>query len=299
MNPIGLHTGYWRGTEIESDIFRMLDMTHEAGLDVIEIGIVLFMKMTAGECGELARRLREYGMSATLNGGLDETNDLASDDESVREEGIHYCKSVLEKMPELNLTLWSGCNYSRWLRCPSPYDNSDPIEEKKRALALCLESMREIMPTAERLGIDYCFEVLNRFEQFIFNTSEEAVAFAEKLNSPRAKLLLDVFHMNIEEDSMAQAILHAAKNGKLGHIHAGETNRRVPGIGVTDTNWLGFADALKKASYQGAIIMEPFVLANAYSAKHIHIWRDLCTNKSLPALMDDAREGGQFLRSLF
>jgi len=295
VNKIGLHIGYWWGTGEEYDIFRMLDLTHHAELDTIEINPAWLMKMSWEDCREFSQKLREYHMTVTLNGGLDNTNDIAADDTEVREEGIRYCKAVLEKMPMLGITVWSGCNYSEWLRCPA---EEDAQEEKKRALDYCIESMQKIIRTAERVEVDYCFEVLNRFEQFLFNTSQEAVAFAESINSSRAKILLDTYHMNIEEDTIPLAISYAAKRGKLGHFHVGESNRRIPGVGPSDMDWKGITQALKESSYQGALVMEPFVLTTAHNAKRTRVWRDLCKDKDVKVLVDDAKKGGHFLREL-
>ncbi len=294
MNRIGLHIGYWWGSGVEHDLFQMLELTPRAELDTIEINPAWLLKLTNAECEVFAARLREYGMTATLNGGLDAMNDIASDDPVVRQAGITYCKTVLEKMPRFGLHVWSGCNYSEWLRCPKP--ESEAQEEKRRALDYCVQSMQEIIPAAERAEVDYCFEVLNRFEQFLFNTAEEAVAFAERVGSPRAKVLLDTYHMNIEENATASAIAYAAARGRLGHFHVGESNRRVPGVGETDMDWDGVADALRHVGYQGAVIMEPFVLTTAHNVKRIRVWRDLSGGADVEKLVEDARTGGRFLR---
>lgn len=294
MNRIGLHIGYWWGTGIEQDLFQMLALTHRAELDIIEINPAWLLQLSSEECKRFAERLQEYGMTATLNGGLDAAHDIASDTAEARKAGVLYCKEVLRKMPALNISVWSGCNYSEWLRCPA--SKGDAQEEKKRALEFCVESMQEIIKTAEECGVDYCFEVLNRFEQFLFNTAEEAVAFSERIGSPRAKILLDTYHMNIEENAIAPAVAYAAAHGKLGHLHVGESNRRVPGVGMTDMDWDGIASAVNAAGYQGAMVMEPFVLVTAHNAKRTHVWRDLSDGADINRLVQDARTGGHFLR---
>lgn len=74
MNRIGLHIGYWWGSGVEHDLFQMLELTHRAELDTIEINPAWLLKLTNAECEVFAARLREYGMTATLNGrsGRDE-----------------------------------------------------------------------------------------------------------------------------------------------------------------------------------------------------------------------------------
>lgn len=296
LNKIGLHIGYWWGTGEEEDIFRMLELTHDAELDVIEINPAWLLKMSEEECKKFCDKLQGYDMSATLNGGLDASNDIASDSEEVRKAGIEYCKSVLLKMSKLDINVWSGCNYSEWLRCPTP--ENDAQEEKKRALEYCLNSMREIIKIAEEVNVDYCFEVLNRFEQFLFNTSEEAVAFAEKAGSPNAKILLDTYHMNIEENVPTTAIAYACAYNRLGHFHVGESNRRIPGVGDTAMKWDSIGRALNLNKYSGVIVMEPFVLTSAHNAKRTRVWRNLCGSESLDQMVADAKKGGQFMRDI-
>jgi len=99
------------------------------------------------------------------------------------------------------------------------------VEARLRAV----EGVREAIKVAEDCGVVFCVEVVNRFEQFMMNTAAEGIAFAERVGSPNCKLLLDTFHMNIEEDSLRGSIVEAGS--WLGHFHLGETNRRPPGRG--------------------------------------------------------------------
>lgn len=296
MNVIGLHIGYWWGTGREDNILQMLDLTHQAELDAMELNPAWLLKLTEAECRELLDRARDYGMVLTLNGGLDATNDISADDPAVRREGIRYCTQVLRKMPALELKVWSGLNYSAWLRMPEA--GGDFLAERVRARERSLESLREILPVAEAEGVDYCFEVCNRYEQFLFNTAREAVDFAQAAGSPRAMVHLDTYHMNIEEDNLAAAIAYAGVAGRLGHIHVGESNRRIPGVGASQIDWKAAGRALRSVGYGGAVIMEPFVLPSAHNAMRTRTWRDLSRSASVEKMVEDARTGGIFLRSL-
>lgn len=296
MNAVGLHIGYWWGTGQEHDIFRMLELTHQAELDAMELNPAWLLQLSNEECRELRLRAEDYGMILTLNGGLDATNDISSDDPDIRQEGILYCTKVLRRMPLLGLHLWSGMNYSAWLR--APLLNGEFLQEQNRARELSIQSLQQILPVAEDLNIDYCFEICNRFEEFVLNTAEEAVSFARAVDSPRAKVHLDTFHMNIEEDNAAEAIIYTGRAGKLGHLHIGESNRRIPGIKATQIDWNSIANALKAVNYDGAVIMEPFVLPAAHNARRTRTWRTLCESTTVEDLTRDARTGGQFLRNL-
>ena len=90
-------------------------------------------------------------------------------------------------------------------------------------------------------------EVLNRFEGYLLNTAEEGVRYVREVNEDNVKLMLDTFHMNIEESSMTEAIRQAGP--LLGHFHTGEPNRMPPGAGRMP--WFEIGLALQSIGYEG------------------------------------------------
>ena len=66
----------------------------------------------------------------------------------------------------------------------------------------CIECIRKVTPTAENYGIQLNLEVLNRFENYIINTVEEGLSFIGQVESDHCGLVLDIFHMNMEEDDL-------------------------------------------------------------------------------------------------
>lgn len=294
MNKIGIHICYWWGTGYENDIHQLIRLTKETGADVMEMTLSWLLNTDSAGRRALRAEMDAVGIEPTVNGGLVEENDISSHDPLIREKGIEYCKRALDAMYEMGITVWSGSNYSAWLKKPSaPIDD----EQRRRDADIAVRSLRQIMPAAEAAGVDFCFEVLNRFEQYLFNTSQEAVEFAQAVGSPRAKLLLDTYHMNIEEDSITDAIDYAAKHGRLGHIHIGESNRRIPGTGKTHMDWDGIMKAIVNTGYTGVLTMEPFVLTNASNAHRTCTWRQTCRSNDIDSLVADVRTGAEFLRS--
>ena len=149
--------------------------------------------------------------------------------------------------------------------------------------------------TADSLGIDLCLEVVNRFETYILNTCEEAVRYCKAVGSTRAKILLDTFHMNIEEDSIGDAIRLAGP--RLGHLHVGEGNRKVPGKGHLPWNEIG--KALRDIHYEKGVVMEPFVLTGGKVGSDIKVWRDLSGNATAEKMDKDIKASLKFLKQAF
>src|SRR5690554_6385852 len=98
--------------------------------------------------------------------------------------------------------LVTGCIYSYW-----PYNYATGTRDREKLQEISVKSLKELTKVAEDLEIDYALEILNRFEQIVVNTAQEAVDFVKRIDSPRAKIALDTFHMNIEEDSISEALI--------------------------------------------------------------------------------------------
>jgi D-psicose/D-tagatose/L-ribulose 3-epimerase len=163
--------------------------------------------------------------------------------------------------------------------------------DKRPYVERSVASVKEAVKAAEDSNVVFNMEVVNRFEQFIMNTCEEAVAYVEQVGSPHAKVHLDTFHMNIEEDFVGEAILRAG--GHLGHLHIGENNRMPPGYGHIP--WNELASALRQIDYQGDVVMEPFLMPGGEVGRDIRVFRDLSVGMDLD---EEARKALQFVRGV-
>ncbi len=111
-----------------------------------------------------------------------------------------------------------------------------------------------------------------------------------EVKSPALKLLLDTFHMNIEEKNLAEAIRRAGKY--VGHFHASASDRGTPGNDHVD--WVGVAQALEDIRYDGAVVIESFTQDVKVIARAAAIWR-----KIEPRRDDIAGKGLAFLKGTF
>jgi D-psicose/D-tagatose/L-ribulose 3-epimerase len=151
--------------------------------------------------------------------------------------------------------------------------------------------MREAIRTAEDLGLTYHVEVVNRFEQFLLNTTEEAVGYVNEVGSPNLRILLDTYHMNIEEDSFEGAIRGAGP--LLGHFHIGESNRKPPGRGRLP--WREIGAALKEIRFAGWVVMEPFLVPGGEVGRDIRVNREMMPGADLD---EEARRACAFTREI-
>ena len=132
-----------------------------------------------------------------------------------------------------------------------------------------------------RLATYYVAECMefNRYGEYRedIQSAEEAVKYVDEVGSPNCKILLDTYHMNIEEDSFAGAI--KLVGNRLGHFHVGESNRRPP-CENGKMPWNEITNALKEIDYQGAIVMEPFIKMGGEVGRDIKVWRDISEGAS-------------------
>lgn len=292
MNPIGMHYGFWSHNWDEIQYIPLMEKISRLGFDVCEVASAEFGYYSDDKLKELKACADDHGLTFTYSIGLEPRYDLASDDPAVRETGIRHVTRILESMPKVGATVLNGVSYAGWQAMP---DHGITMDEKRRKEDLAVDSMKKLMKVAEDNGVLYCCEVVNRFEQYLLNTAAEGVAFVKRLESPNAKVLLDTFHMNIEEDDMVQAILDTGD--LLGHFHTGERNRMPPGS-TRSLPWEAMAAALKQINYQGALVMEPFVLMGGSIAYDIKVWRDLVPGADEAKLDQMAADACRFLKEL-
>ncbi|MGQ9623007.1 MAG: sugar phosphate isomerase/epimerase family protein [Candidatus Caldatribacteriaceae bacterium] len=123
-----------------------------------------------------------------------------------------------------------------------------PEEEWK----FTVEGIRECGEYAEKKGVTLVIEPWNRFETYLINRLSQAIKLAQDVGLPNVKVMGDLFHMNIEEANIPQAILDAGD--WLVHMHVADNQRDLPGKGHLD--WREIVGALKAIGFQGYLVLE-------------------------------------------
>ncbi len=116
------------------------------------------------------------------------------------------------------------------------------------------DALRLAAERAAALGVRLAIEPLNRYEADLINTAEEGLAFVDSVGHASLGLLLDTYHVNIEESSWEAPIRLLMRAGRLWHVHLGDNNRLAPGDGMIDFGAL--VRTLRAAGYDGALSAE-------------------------------------------
>ena len=116
------------------------------------------------------------------------------------------------------------------------------------------EILYRLAGSASESGVRLALEPLNRYESDLINNYQEGLAFIQDVNHPGLGLLLDTYHVNIEESSWTEPFLRVMQAGRLFHVHLGDNNRLPPGDGLID--FAAVVKTLQDGGYQGYLSAE-------------------------------------------
>ena len=273
-NKVGAYFTYW-AEHYNTDYDICIQKAAALGFDAVGVrgtGIVEFSDAKKDSTRKLAEDL---GLKMNFVAAL--PVDISSEDPAARDEGLKYIKRIIDAVAYMKGDILAGAFYSSW-HSTLPIGVTDKTPWLERSAAC----MREICDVAADSGIRISLEILNRYETCLLNTAAEGVDYVRRVDRPNLGLLLDTFHMNIEEETLDGAIETAGD--LLTHFHVGEANRDVPRPdGHID--WSAIFKALKRVGYQGIIEFEPFVTMGTEIGKNICLWRDLSAGLDLDEKM--------------
>ena len=258
--------------------FSLLEKTKSMGFDAIELTPGdEFRKM---DPEKLHKKLDELGLEVSLCGIFNESNDISTDDAVIRQRGIDYMRDYTDWGKEIGARIIGGPLFSalgkkRYL----------PDEERKAEWDRSADSLKRIGEDAAKKGFIIAMEPINRFEIDMINTASQAIHMCEQVDNPSIKMMLDTFHMNIEDINIGDEIRASKKH--LVHFHTCANHRGVPGN--DHIPWGEVNKALNDIDYEGYGVIESF--AQGEVAAFANIWRPLVEDQD-----DIPREGLKFLR---
>ncbi len=169
--------------------------------------------------------------------------DLLAKDPAQRAASVKYVTDSITMVKELGgeeITI-----------VPSTVGKIKPQSTPEAEWAWAVESLKQCYDHGKKEGVKLAVEPLNRFETYFLNRHDQALALAEAVG-PDCGICLDVFHMNIEEKDMYQAIRNA--KGRLVDFHVADNNRMACGMGHCD--WARIIGTLKEIGYDGSLTVE-------------------------------------------
>jgi sugar phosphate isomerase/epimerase len=235
--------------DLENSIARISGM----GYDGVELHIRDPRSVRVEELEALLKRYR-LAVSAIGTGQAwsEEGLSLTSADAQVRRAAIERVKSHVLLAARLKAVILLGLIRGTTTRGVS----------KEQSIDWLVQSLLECMAPAVSEGVQLALEPLNRYETGLINTVEEDLDLLARVGSSNLGLLLDTFHMNIEEPSIDESIRLA--KGRLFHFHVADSNRRYPGSGHLD--FARLVQTLREIGYSGYVSGEFMPIPDAVTA---------------------------------
>jgi D-psicose/D-tagatose/L-ribulose 3-epimerase len=282
MNPIGITSWIWTSPLTTDRFPEIAQHVARLGFDLLEVPIEGTSDL---DYSKAATTLKELGLKSSVCAAMSPDRDLLHADASVRANGMGYVRHCIDAAQTLGAANVVGPLYSAVGRTWQA-----TADERKKDIDLLVGELKELAGYAGARGVTICVEPLNRFETSFLNLASQAIEVVDRVGHPACGLLLDTFHMNIEERSIGDAIRSAGP--RLKHLHACENDRGAAGTGHVP--WDEVVEACRAIDYQGPAVIESFTSAVKSIARAAAIWRPLAeTQDGL------AKDGLRFLRSKF
>ena len=258
---------------------EQLKHAKELGFDIYEIGVE---DPSSFDPAYVKQEADMAGIQINICGAFGPERDISSDDSRYRDKGMEYIRTLIDMASVFGSPYVAGPMYAATGKAGMASE-----EERKRQRSYAVDNLRDLAGYAATKGIRLALEPLNRFETDFLNTVDQGVELLDEIGCDNVGLLLDTFHMNIEEKSLGQAIRRAGS--RLFDFHACSNDRGTPGQDHID--WDEISKALRDVGYDGAVVIESFTTDITEIAKAVSLWRPLAASQDVLAL-----EGLKFLK---
>jgi len=225
-------------------IEKTMEFVSKTGYDAIEIRADI-NNYNWNKISHLAKELSlEIGGLTGDTGWPNEEQDLANSNPNNRKKAIDYFKRQVEAVKEVE--------GDYLVICPSAVGKIALLGSDGEDWKWAVNSVQQLTTLADELDVKLVIEPLNRYESCLVNTAQQAVDFVKDVDHPKVKMLLDSYHMNIEEKDMESPFLLVQDHLEI--IHVADSNRQ--GLGRGHINFEQFFSGIKKSEFDGYVIVE-------------------------------------------
>lgn len=276
----GVNLWVWESPLDTDRIATFAPKIKEMGFDVIEVPLEDTTIVDGTQAGQV---IADNGLEVTATAAIGPDRDLIHPEAAIRDNAMAYLRSCIDTCQAMGASNLVGPIYSAVGRTWQ-----QTAEERAADVQLLVDNLGQMAAYAHERGVKLGLEPLNRFETSFINTAAQAVEVVDGVSSPALGIMLDTFHMNIEEKNQGDAIRTAGQ--RLIHLHACGSDRGAPGNG--QVNWGSVAAALTDIGFDGPVVIESFTPKVKTIARAAAIWRDF-----EPSPDSLASQGLAFLRA--
>jgi D-psicose/D-tagatose/L-ribulose 3-epimerase len=279
-NPIGLSTFVLASPFSVADAWAF-DRVADLGYDILEVCIEDPASLTPEWLVEQSKRT---GVAVGICGAFGLDRDVSDPDPRRREQGIAYLRHCVDVAAAVDSPHVAGPMFSATGRA----ELLEPAERQSR-WQNAVESLRTVADYAGQRDVRLAIEPLNRFETDMVNTVDQGLKLCDDIGRENVGLLVDTFHMNIEEKQIEAAVRRAGD--RIFHVQVSENDRGTPGSGHVP--WGAFFDSLSDIGYSGQIVVESFLPTVKEIARAVSLWRPVA-----PSMESLSEDGLAFVKSM-
>jgi len=183
---------------------------------------------------------------------------LLTNDQGILSYSINYIKECIKMCNYFGGTFFNICLLSdKYLQLDYNHEVI-PNKDKKKLLKKILPILSELTYYSKEFGVCLLLEPLNRYSTPFCSNAADAIFVSSNIDKDNFAILLDTYHMNIEEKNFFESIIKTKKF--LKHIHFSDNNRKMPGLGHINFN--SIFKTLSKIQYTNYIGLEPLFNKN-------------------------------------
>lgn len=223
--------------ELETSFERVA----RCGYDTIE----LLGNPDAFDVEEINRLARQHGIvPASLCMIYTPETDVVSSDAAVRANARDYIIGMLDRAAAVGVEVIPIT--------PTACMKVVPEVALEQEWEWARDTILASAEAAQERGIKIVIEPWNRYETYLINRLDQAVKMVGDVGHPNVGIKGDLFHMNIEELDLADAIRTAGKH--LWHLDVADSTRAAPGVGHTEL--APIVQALREIGFDGILNFE-------------------------------------------